>query len=240
MNLLKVAFALVFLCSLSSAALPNIYSCSLKEYYCDVRKCISMFHKDLQKDSTAANCGVQFHITAACIRKVFNGCVKTAVPQSEIGAQLDPFVNEGALCIDGPLQLLGNPKRFVPRTNLTCNSVFNQSAALCGKILLEKFVADRSDASLCGYEYAKAKKCVKDLLSSQCTFSSQDAEVFDFQFDDYNPFCDNNRDPGATGSAQCSGFQPDSTTAIPCNKSDVISVKKLILFFLLAICLVLV
>lgn len=87
-------------------------------------------------------------------------------------------------------------------------------------------------------EYAKAKKCVKDLTPTVCNFTSQDEEAYNFQLDDYNPFCVNNRDPGATGSAHCSDFQPPATTTptmIPCNKGDVISVKQLILFFMVTI-----
>ncbi len=59
--------------------------------------------------------------------------------------------------------------------------------------------------------------------------------MFDFQFDDYNPFCENNRDPGATGSGQCADFPLDpAPTVIPCNKSGVISAKQFVLLLLLA------
>ena len=91
-------------------------------------------------------------------------------------------------------------------------------------------------------DYVKAKKCLKNLLLSECIFNSQDEEAINFQLDDYNPFCANNRDPGATGSAHCSDYQVVSTTAVatilPCSKSNVISSKQLILFFLLAVYLV--
>ena len=83
-------------------------------------------------------------------------------------------------------------------------------------------------------EYSKAKKCVKDLLMSQCIFSPKDAEVFDFQFDDYNPFCADNRDPGVTGSDQCVDFPPDPTpTMIACNRSGVLSATQFILSLLM-------
>ena len=86
---------------------------------------------------------------AACVRNVFNGCVKDAIPQSQVRAQLAPFVKEEAFCIDGPLAVMGDPKRFAPVGNLTCNSNYNQSASLCGKTVLETFVANRADSSLC-------------------------------------------------------------------------------------------
>lgn len=56
-------------------------------------------------------------------------------------------------------------------------------------------------------ENAKAKKCLKNLLRSQCTFSSSDQELIDLGFNDYNPFCKNNRDPEATGNDQCFGVK---------------------------------
>ena len=58
-------------------------------------------------------------------------------------------------------------------------------------------------------EHAKAKKCVRDLLALECTFSSPSCwELLNLAFGDYNPFCANNRDPGATGNYQCYGFLP--------------------------------
>lgn len=92
---------------------------------------------------------MQFHIAAACIRKVYNGCVKNALNQSEAAAILDQFVTESSSCIEGPLDLLGNPRRFASQVNLTCNDAYNQGAPLCGKTLKEMFVANRADTSLC-------------------------------------------------------------------------------------------
>ncbi len=34
--------------------------------------------------------------------------------------------------------------------------------------------------------------------------------MFDLSFSDYNPFCANNRDPGATGNDQCDGVRDPS------------------------------
>ena len=92
---------------------------------------------------------VRYFIAAACIRKVFNGCVKNALNQTEVARQLDQYVSEKALCISGPLELLGNPRRFVSFVNLTCNDAYNQGAPQCGKTLQMKFVANRGDTSLC-------------------------------------------------------------------------------------------
>ena len=56
-------------------------------------------------------------------------------------------------------------------------------------------------------EYAKAKKCMKNLVASACSFSSSEQELLDLGFSDHNPFCENNRDPGATGNDQCFGVK---------------------------------
>ena len=49
------------------------------------------------------------------------------------------------------------------------------------------------------------KKCLKNVTETACTFAPKTKPVLDLQlgFSDYNPFCDNNRDPGATGKDQC-------------------------------------
>lgn len=56
-------------------------------------------------------------------------------------------------------------------------------------------------------EQARAKKCLKQLVDSDCTFSSLEQEVLDLAYSDYNPFCSNLRDPGATGKGQCEGVR---------------------------------
>ena len=82
-------------------------------------------------------------------------------------------------------------------------------------------------------EFAKAKKCGKDLLDSECAFNSSTMEGLNLVLGDYNPFCANNRDPGATGNDQCHGY-------LPASKCDVISVKAFVLLILLGLYLALV
>ena len=59
--------------------------------------------------------------------------------------------------------------------------------------------------SLFSSENADAKKCLKNVTETACTFDPKTKPALDLQlgFSDYNPFCDNNRDPGATGKDQC-------------------------------------
>jgi len=48
---------------------------------------------------------------------------------------------------------------------------------------------------------------MKNLMHSDCTFSPLIQEALDLDFGDYNPFCPNRRDPGATGKDQCDGVR---------------------------------
>ena len=63
-------------------------------------------------------------------------------------------------------------------------------------------------------ENAKAKKCMKDLIASACTFPPTVQEVLDLGLGDYNPFCEDNRDPGAIGNDQCYGYSGSPATAV--------------------------
>ena len=56
-------------------------------------------------------------------------------------------------------------------------------------------------------EQANAKQCLKKVMASECTFSASTQEALDLAFSDYNPFCANNRDPGATGNGICYGVK---------------------------------
>ena len=57
------------------------------------------------------------------------------------------------------------------------------------------------------------KKCLKNLIHSDCTISHAGREVLNLSFADYNPFCANNRDPRATGNDQCYGVKDISGPA---------------------------
>jgi len=48
---------------------------------------------------------------------------------------------------------------------------------------------------------------LKRLIASDCYFSGSDQEALDLALSDYNPFCANNRDPGATGKDICYGVK---------------------------------
>ena len=82
-------------------------------------------------------------------------------------------------------------------------------------------------------EHAKAKRCLKNLIDSDCNFPAQGKQLLELAYGDYNPFCANNRDPGATGNDQCDGVQDISKylSAAAGIKSGVL--KTLMLAFLL-------
>ena len=46
-----------------------------------------------------------------------------------------------------------------------------------------------------------------EAIKSDCKFPSDFFEAIKFDLIDYNPFCANNRDPGATGNDQCHGVR---------------------------------
>ena len=59
-------------------------------------------------------------------------------------------------------------------------------------------------------ELANAKQCLKRVITSKCRFPPSAQEVLDSAFSDYNPFCANNRDPGATRKDICHGVRDPS------------------------------
>ena len=61
-------------------------------------------------------------------------------------------------------------------------------------------------------EQAKAKQCLNKLIASDCDFTPAIQEVFDLSLNDHNPFCADNRDPGATGKGQCESVQDPNKT----------------------------
>ena len=70
-------------------------------------------------------------------------------------------------------------------------------------------------------ERAKAKKCWMEAIKSDCKFPPDFFEAIKFDLFDHNPFCANNRDPGATGNDQCYGVRGDvsATAGIKINAS---------------------
>ena len=48
---------------------------------------------------------------------------------------------------------------------------------------------------------------MKNLTALDCHFTSSQQEVIDLDLSDWNPFCQNNRDPGATVKDQCDGVK---------------------------------
>ena len=76
----------------------------------------------------------------------------------------------------------------------------NNSAVVCNfSFFLTDFNSER----------AKEKMCKKDLIASEgCTMDSLYQELLNLNLGNYNPFCANNRDPGATGNDQCHAYFP--------------------------------
>ena len=52
------------------------------------------------------------------------------------------------------------------------------------------------------------------MIDSDCNFAAPTREALELAYSDYNPFCANNRDPGATGNDQCDGVQDKNGHAL--------------------------
>ena len=62
--------------------------------------------------------------------------------------------------------------------------------------------------------YAESKKCLRDLIDSDCNYPAETKKMLDFtSYGVYNPFCADNRDPGATKNDQCYGVLDDDNAA---------------------------
>ncbi|XP_022809572.1 uncharacterized protein LOC111346558 [Stylophora pistillata] len=178
----------------SHEALPNVGHCTFMEYFCGARKCTTFFFKGLQKDPKG-NCLAKFNQMKDCVVKVIKYCADS-LTDSSIRRIVDQNFHSTE-CSEGPAQIQTSSGARLP-----CSSSFVTEANACGKTFRQIFVADKSNSSLCA-EQAKQKECLKNLIDSDCTFSFADREVLDLALADYNPFCANNRDPGATGNDQC-------------------------------------
>ncbi|XP_058953103.2 uncharacterized protein [Pocillopora verrucosa] len=182
----------------SHEALPNVGRCTFMEYFCAARKCTTFFYKGLQKDPRG-DCFTKFNQMKDCVVKVLKYCADS-LTHSTIRRIVDQNFRSTE-CSEGPALIPSSSAASLP-----CSSSFVTKANACGRTFRQIFVVDKSNSSLCAEE-AERKKCVKNLVDSDCTFSSADQEVLDLGFADYNPFCANNRDPGATGNDQCYGVE---------------------------------
>lgn len=202
MTFYAVVFALVLL-PVSEAVLPDVGSCTFMEYYCNALKCDTLFYQRLRKDPNG-DCSTKYNQFADCVSKTIQICFDDQMAESQIREIVYQYLKENTLCSDGELEIPTVPPTSL--VGLPCSASFSSDANACVKTFQEKFAANKSDPSLCP-EQAKAKKCLKQLVDSDCTFSSLEQEVLDLAYSDYNPFCSNLRDPGATGKDQCEGVR---------------------------------
>ncbi|KAJ7388880.1 hypothetical protein OS493_035220 [Desmophyllum pertusum] len=202
MFIVNVALILVLL-SGSHAVLPDVGKCTFMEYYCSALKCNTAFFKGLQKDPNG-DCSSKYNQMANCTIKTLKICTGDQLSHKQIEGIVRQSFKEVALCSDGAIEV-----PTLPSVGSPCSASFSTEANACVKTFHEKFAADKSDPSLCEEE-AKAKQCLKKLMATDCNFSSDVQEILDLSFTDYNPFCANNRDPGATGNDQCYGTKEPS------------------------------
>ncbi|CAH3153685.1 unnamed protein product [Pocillopora meandrina] len=203
----SVLFAFVFLVG-NDAALPNVGSCTFMEHYCSARKCSTAFIKIFQKDPKA-NCGAELSKLKNCVVDVMMVCMGDSLQESQVRDIVDMTFTEKQQCLDGSMEIPTMP----PTSGSICSASFSSNADTCVRSFHQKFAKDKSDPALCS-ENAKAKRCLKNLIDFDCNFPALAKEALELAYSDYNPFCANNRDPGATGNDQCDGVQDKSGDAL--------------------------
>lgn len=197
----SILFAFVFLVG-SDGTLPNMGYCTYKENFCSVRKCTTTFFKAFQKEPKA-DCGAIATKLKNCLLAILKVCLGDLASDSVIEQNLDASFKEKVYCEKASLELESSPN------NTFCPASYNNDVNTCVRSFRQKYMKDKSDPTLCS-EYAETKKCLKNLIDSDCKYPPSTKEIFDMTYSVYNPFCSDNRDPGATGNDPCDGV-PDKT-----------------------------
>lgn len=201
-----VVFLLVFLGG-NEATLSNSYvgDCRFLELFCDMRKCVTMFIKELQNDSVG-DCGAKVNKTINCIRRTYNICFGTDYARHFESVRVQ--FTETSMCHEGALGLPTSHSLEVLAAH--CPESFSTNLKNCLKSFQGTFARDKTDPDLCK-EHAKATECVRKLFASTCPkLPTSYRELIDLTFikNNYNPYCDSNRDPGASKIPdQCNGVR---------------------------------
>ncbi|XP_022783949.1 uncharacterized protein LOC111324607 [Stylophora pistillata] len=191
----------------SEASLSSSYvgDCRYLELFCDMRKCITLFIKALQNDPEG-DCGVKVNQTISCVRRAYMICLGThhANHFEDVRIQFTEY----SMCHEGSLGLPTPHSLEVLVSH--CSESFNSNLNTCTKSFQETFSRDKADPDLCE-EHANATECLRKLYASTCTgLVAIYQELFNLTFieNNYNPYCVDNRDPGASKIAdQCTGVR---------------------------------
>lgn len=193
-----ILFTFVFLVG-SDGTLPNVGSCTFKEFFCSSRKCETAFYKAFQKDPKA-DCGTIATKLKNCMLAVSKVCWKGIISESLIEQSFNANFKTEDLCEKASVGL------DMPTNNSFCPASFNNDVNACYRSFRQKYIKDKSDPALCS-GYAEAKKCLINLIDSDCNYPPNSTGILDMTLSVYNPFCSDNRDPGATRNAPCDGVQ---------------------------------
>lgn len=174
------------------------------EYYCSARKCNTAFFKAFQREPKA-DCSAVFTKMKDCIGDLIKFCWKDRLTESQIKGIVDASFKKEEYCGQNYMEL----PTLSPGSNL-CTASYNNDSQNCMRSFRQKFIKDRSDPALCS-EYAESKKCLKDLIYSDCNYPAGSKKLFNFTLGVYNPFCVDNRDPGATNNGHCYGVLDDDS-----------------------------
>lgn len=176
-----------------NAELPAVGNCTFMEYYCSLRKYESTFFKAMKKE-TSADCGLQFWILFYRSIEKSRKCSKTR-PESKV-ADIEEM--RSLYCSGKDLEI-----PLVSSLSL-CSPKHKSRVDACIRDYAVAFSKDPSDKSLCS-KRGKARMCVRMAWDNYCSLNitATSKGIFENVTTEFNPFCDEERDPWASGEDQC-------------------------------------
>ncbi|CAH3136442.1 unnamed protein product [Pocillopora meandrina] len=155
-------FVSVFFTTGYATRWPTFTNCTLTEYLCDTRKCITQFIKNVQND-TEGDCGVQYNKTLACIitsNKICGRVYSSNLSNMTLDDSLRAGISEDQMCKEAFLGEFLVPWH-ISTLNGYCSRVFVNNTEACLKTFHDKFIANRSDTTLCEAKVNKTINCIR-------------------------------------------------------------------------------
>lgn len=185
------------------AELPAVGNCTFMEYYCSIREYELNFFKPL-KEGSSTDCGLQFWMLYYHSLKKSKECLETT-PTLEV-ANIQEM--ELLYCRGKDLEI-----PLVSSLPL-CSSLDKRKVDQCIHDFATTFSKDPTDKSLCK-KRGHARICVIAAWEAVCNHTATSSAIFNNVIADFNPFCDEGRDPWATAKDPCNLTYYDKTTQAP-------------------------
>ncbi|XP_031565263.1 uncharacterized protein LOC116300522 [Actinia tenebrosa] len=180
------------------AALPNVGTCNYENYNNKIRTCITQFIKVCQENPNG-KCSIYYDSFIDCSAKSAISCFPSLLID-QMKASLKQIIPEEYMCEKAGLQA---PDLSQIKVTIPCDislSEYQNKINKCSDNFVKKWSANRADSTLCR-EYLNVKNCVKNTIHKYCQLKGDIQEAFDYQFDNYNPFCPKSVDPGSKVSS---------------------------------------